>query len=479
MSRTSAVVLFAFLFAASPVVAELGAADTTPPVLALSPVSALDTRQPIFGGFTDEPGTITIAIGEIHETFAAGTAWSYRLRASLPANGPYTASVIATDLSGNASAPLTVSFVVVPACTVTFPASPFDSANHLAGTAEIDSTVFIALGNDASPVTVPNNGGSWTYDLPANLADGPVTVYVWARDAAGYGGKGSSFSFFLDRTPPAKPVITAPLDGSLHLSHNVTIAGSADDDTFVTLKVNGASIASSRTLSHPSFSLPYIFNTDGTYTLTVVPTDRAGNFGPESDPVIVTMDDRVNLLVTASVSTAVFGQSITYTAVGTYVATGARIPNTFPSGGLVVFRPGGSASIVDGRASETRFANDPLPDVTATYTLGTAVCCANTVHVALAPAATTMALRRSGDTFLASVVAVAPSFAFPSGNVSLRVNATTYTAPLVDRVATFHVPAGSAPENGAVATYDGNSRFLPSSASLAIAAPARRRAAGH
>src|SRR5207253_4311169 len=170
----------------------------------------------------------------------------------------------------------------------------------------------------------------------------------------------------------------------------------------------------------------------------------------------VRTDDRVNLVLTASLSTAVYHQPVTYTAEGTYAATGARIV-----GGGIYFRPFRSVPVVDGRASTTVFAGDTLQDVTATYSLGTAVCCTNTVHVPVAPAATTIAVRRSGDGFVVTVSALAPSrSAYVDGNGSLRVNTTTYTGLLSIGVATIAVPPSSAPVYSYAVTYGGNSRFL-------------------
>jgi hypothetical protein len=459
--------------------------DAIPPVVTATFVSG-NILGVVFSGTAEAGAKVTITVGAASETFSAGAFWNYTMH-SLP-SGHYIAQIFATDEHGNVGAPVLVPFdldATPPALALTYPsAQTFFSGNQLIGTAEPGATVAVALDGSGNFVVIPNNGGTWNYIFPANLPEGSHNVALQARDAAGNLTSWSR-SLTVDRIPPAAPTIVSPGTNTTRYSRTVLFGGSSEGSSSITILYTPAANPiypqTGSTSIAGSWGLSVTFPENGTFTVSASATDSAGNHGPQSNVVVITTDDRVDLVLTPSVTKAVYGQPITYTAVGTFVATGVRIWE-----GSVSFSSIGSAPVIDDRATITVLAGDALPDITATYTHGTPVCCTNQAHVDFTQALTTVALGRSGNTFVATVRAVAPSLAVPDGFVTFRIGSATYVAPLQNGVATLSPPLPGGAAYNFSAAYGGTGRFYPSSvASIAAPLPApapapppRRRAAG-
>lgn len=115
-----------------------------------------------------------------------------------------------------------------------------------------------------------------TFSL-SGLGDGPITVRVYAFDAAGNRSLPLVITHILDRNPPGRPDVDPPSGGAAAAVW--TVHGDSGDTLSCTLLSGHQVVASARTCdSHPTYqmgSLP-----SGTYTLSVTQTDALGATSP-------------------------------------------------------------------------------------------------------------------------------------------------------------------------------------------------------
>ncbi|MBX5481091.1 MAG: adhesin [Myxococcaceae bacterium] len=274
--------------------------DTTPPAVAItSPAdgAALGTATPTISGTAEAGATVQLAIdGSNVATVTASVTgtWTYTLTTGQAlADGAHTASVTASDTTGNTSAPVTRAFstdTTAPVVAITAPAAGATlgtATPTISGTAEAGATVDISVdGSTAGSVTAA--GGTWSYTLTSGqaLADGAHTVSVVAIDGAGNSSAPVSRSFNIDTTPP--PVaITAPNSGGLIATATPTISGTAEADATVEVSVDGVVVGTvTATGGVWSYTLTQAQAlADGAHTAEAVATDAIGNASaPVSTP---------------------------------------------------------------------------------------------------------------------------------------------------------------------------------------------------
>ncbi|MFG8732614.1 Ig-like domain-containing protein [Pseudomonas aeruginosa] len=265
------------------VVARDAAGNSSPPasvtVDAVAP--ATPTVDPSNGttlSGTAEPGaTVTLTDGNgnpIGQVTADGSGnWTFTPSTPLP-NGTVV-NATATDPSGNASSPASVTVdAVAPATPVVNPSN----GTTLSGTAEPGATVTLTdgSGNPIGQVTA-DGSGNWSFTPSTPLADGTV-VNATATDPAGNtGGQGSTT---VDAIAPATPTV--------NLSNGSSLSGTAEPGSTVILTDgNGNPIA--EVTADGSGNWTYTPSTpiaNGT-VVNVVAQDAAGNSSP---PATVTVD---------------------------------------------------------------------------------------------------------------------------------------------------------------------------------------------
>ncbi|MGV8445076.1 Ig-like domain-containing protein, partial [Pseudomonas aeruginosa] len=212
------------------VVARDAAGNSSPPasvtVDAVAP--ATPTVDPSNGttlSGTAEPGaTVTLTDGNgnpIGQVTADGSGnWSFTPGTPLP-NGTVV-NATATDPSGNASSPASVTVdAVAPATPVVNPSN----GTTLSGTAEPGATVTLTDGN-GNPIgqVTADGSGNWSFTPTTPLPNGTV-VNATATDASGNTSAGSSVT--VDSVAPATPVINP--------SNGTTLSGTAEPGSSVTL----------------------------------------------------------------------------------------------------------------------------------------------------------------------------------------------------------------------------------------------------
>jgi large repetitive protein len=165
-----------------------------------------------------------------------------------------------------------------------------DSTPHFVGTAEAGGIASVYDGGSFLGTTAVDAAGGWEFQ-PEALADGPHSITVRAADAAGNLTWGTqTLIVSVDTEPPAAPLLTSPVNGTLTASSMVTLAGTAEADAAVELfdgvESKGATLADAAgNWTGEVDGLP-----DGPRSLTATAIDVAGNVSPASEPRTVMVD---------------------------------------------------------------------------------------------------------------------------------------------------------------------------------------------
>ena len=217
---------------------------------------------------TAEPGSsVTLTDGNgnpIGQVTADGSGnWTFTPSTPLP-NGTVV-NATATDPSGNASSPASVTVdAVAPATPVVNPSN----GTTLSGTAEPGATVTLTDGN-GNPIgqVTADGSGNWSFTPGTPLANGTV-VNATATDASGNTSPGSSVT--VDSVAPATPVVNP--------SNGTTLSGTAEPGSSVTL-TDGSGNPIGQVTADGSGNWSFTPSTplaDGT-VVNATATDPAGN----------------------------------------------------------------------------------------------------------------------------------------------------------------------------------------------------------
>ncbi|WP_119615264.1 Ig-like domain-containing protein, partial [Pseudomonas aeruginosa] len=264
------------------VVARDAAGNSSPPasvtVDAVAP--ATPTVDPSNGttlSGTAEPGaTVTLTDGNgnpIGQVTADGSGnWTFT--PSTPLSNGTVVNATATDPSGNASSPASVTVdAVAPATPVVNPSN----GTTLSGTAEPGATVTLTDGN-GNPIgqVTADGSGNWSFTPTTPLPNGTV-VNATATDASGNTSAGSSVT--VDSVAPATPVINP--------SNGTTLSGTAEPGSSVTL-TDGSGNPIGQVTADGSGNWSFTPSTplaDGT-VVNATATDPAGNTGGQGSTTV-------------------------------------------------------------------------------------------------------------------------------------------------------------------------------------------------
>lgn len=288
--------------------------DTTAPAapVIIAPVTGSLTKGPVTAVTgTAEPGaTVTVTLPAGHAcsgpvTAAAGTgAWTCTLDVPLTADGTFTVLADATDPAGNtgpsANSSFTIDATPPAAPTIVTPADgallPAEVAT-IGGTGEDGSLVTLTglpTGTTCTnaPLTVVN--GSWSCTLSTPLPGGTYSVTARAADGVGNVSGPATSAFSVDTTAPVVPVVTAPVNG-LRNTAVTAVSGTGENGATVAVSVGGSLVSCSNApvvVSGGSWTcqLATPLSSPGTYAVSAVQTDPAGNASPASAVVTVTID---------------------------------------------------------------------------------------------------------------------------------------------------------------------------------------------
>ncbi|MEB3284870.1 MAG: Ig-like domain-containing protein [Candidatus Sericytochromatia bacterium] len=260
--------------------------------------------------------------GVLLGTTQANDAGNWTFRPDLPLeDGTFNFSARATDVAGNQSQPSVVKVItldttapnppVIQGLTVATDtgASTTDSVSRtltpaVKGTAEAGSIVKVKLGATVLGETEADASGNWTLALGASLSEGVHQLVATATDAAANTSLESApLEVEIDLTAPGRPTLTGISSGTdsglegdgLTSFRRPEIQGTAPVGSTVTIYdgsvVLGAGVP---VLSDGSWTYsPTSDLLNGEHTFTAVATDLAGNVGPRSETLVITVDDRV------------------------------------------------------------------------------------------------------------------------------------------------------------------------------------------
>ncbi len=211
-------------------------------------------------------------------------------------DGSHTFQVRAIDLIGNIDpTPSSYTWLVdttPPNTTLTAtPPNPSGSAN----------ASFSFIGNDAggSGVTgfqVQLDGGGFSSatspQVYSGLSDGSHTFQVRAVDLIGnIDPTPSSYTWIVDTTPPAAPVVITPANGSVANNNQPVVTGTAEANSTITVFVDGTSVGT--TTADASGNWSFILSaalSDGSHTAKARSSDATGNTSVDSNTNTFTID---------------------------------------------------------------------------------------------------------------------------------------------------------------------------------------------
>ncbi|EEG1973435.1 BapA prefix-like domain-containing protein [Salmonella enterica] len=282
---------------------------------------ATNDTTPTFSG-TGEIGSTIILYNNGSEigrtTVGDNGSWNFTPAALTPET--YTITVTETDIAGNISPPsASVTFTL----DTTAPANPVitfaednvgevqdtifsgattdDNTPVIHGTGDIGSIITLYNGSSVLGVVTVDETGTWTLPVTSALPDGVYTLTAIAADAAGNSsGVSNSFTFTVDTVPLQPPVVneilddvapvTGPLtDGAFTNDRTLTINGSGENGSTVTIYDNGVAIGTVLITDGVwTFNTPEL--SEASHALTFSATDDAGNTTAQTQPIIITVD---------------------------------------------------------------------------------------------------------------------------------------------------------------------------------------------
>ncbi len=207
------------------------------------------------------------------------------------ADGAHTFAVRATDPAGNTDpTPISYSWsidTVAPTTSIiSTPPAVYNSASASFSFGSNETGASFQCRLDGSAFATCSSPKSLS-----GLADGGHTFEVKAIDAAGnIDPNAASYSWTVDTVAPAAPVISSPANNSYNTTGSITLSGTAEANSTVTIFDGTTSKGMTTADTAGSWSILLSSVADGTHTYTAKGTDAAGNTLGASGAVTVIVD---------------------------------------------------------------------------------------------------------------------------------------------------------------------------------------------
>ena len=256
-------------------------APSAPAITSPTDGSSTNDNTPTFTGTAEPNSTVRVFNGatQVGTAVVDGSGnWTFTPSSALP-DGTSTITARAVDAAGNVSGPSTGISITLdstpPATTIGAkpPADSNSSAAHFTFSADDVAATFEckvdagAWGTCASP-----------QDL-SGLTEGSHTFSVRGTDAAGNTeSPAKSYTWNVDLTAPAVPVITSPTAGQPVSDTTPTVSGTGEPGATITIYVDGSPVGTVTVDGggHWTYDVSPALTT-GDHTLSVKATDAAGN----------------------------------------------------------------------------------------------------------------------------------------------------------------------------------------------------------
>ena len=269
-----------------------GATTTTP--IGTVVASASGTWTFTTGALSQGAHTLNVTQTETGGVTSTATAFAVTVDTTAP-SAPTVGSM--TDNAGTVTGTVSANGVTddtTPTLNISLPANAVagDTVRVFNGASEIGSRVLTAADISAQNVSVTTS---------AVIGDGTKTLTATITDAAGNTSGTGSFSYTLDTTPPAAPVIGAVSDNVGATQGNLADGGITDDTTLTvsgngvaagaTVQVlNGSTVVGTTTAAANGTWSATTSALSGSVSLTARATDAAGNQSTGSAAFTATID---------------------------------------------------------------------------------------------------------------------------------------------------------------------------------------------
>src|SRR5690606_3676022 len=165
-----------------------------------------------------------------------------------------------------------------------------DNTPTVSGTGEPGLTVMVRTATQSVGTATVQEDGTWTLTA-SQLADGVHTLRARQANSHRTSDPSTPVTITVDTVAPAAPVILVPTDGAVTNNTTPTVSGTAEAGAEVTLVIDSEDFGS--TTADGSGEWTVNVSTpldDGTHELQARAADEAGNTGPLSDAVELTID---------------------------------------------------------------------------------------------------------------------------------------------------------------------------------------------
>lgn len=260
-------------------------------------------------GTAEVGGTVSLTIrdsGSLNtitvSTTVSGTGnWTLSPNLTTLNEGTLSFAATVTDPAGNTGAPATATSTKDTAAPLapsslsvpTYVNAANVSAVPVSGSAEAGSTVTLTVtdvgtAHTVTAVTTASGNGTWSFTLNlGTLNQGTLTFTASAKDAAGNTGAPATATDSKDTAAPGVPTLSVPPSVNIANVSNVTVSGTAEAGSTVTLTVSDgvpantltASATASGTGSWSLTGLNFGSLNQGTLTYSASAKDAAGNSG--------------------------------------------------------------------------------------------------------------------------------------------------------------------------------------------------------
>ncbi len=299
------------------------AAPSEPDLEAASDTGSLDTddltadNTPTFIGTAEANSTVVVFDGAtLLGSTTANAAGDWSFTALVLADGTHNISATAGDTAGNTSSASTVLAIVIDTNAPVAPGEPdlnaasdtgssntddltADNTPTFSGTSEAGATIEVFAGATSLGAKTADGSGNWAF-TSGPLGDGVHDISAVATDAAGNTSTVSaSLAVTIDTSAPAAPSmpdLDASSDTGISDTDNITsdttptLTGTAEPNSSVDLFDGATSLGTTTADGSGDWSFTTGALSDGLHNISATATDSAGNTGPASTAVAVTID---------------------------------------------------------------------------------------------------------------------------------------------------------------------------------------------